>query len=132
MPTKPIEQQSLRRPFVVLSALLALSTAWAVWDELEARRPWKGYQREFAALAEAHLRADLARAERRLLAPEPRKALEAARAELAAARAALSGSPEQREAYEQARAAEREAKAAEAEAKLYLGFEKSEDRKSVV
>lgn len=126
MPTKPLEQQSLKRPFLILAALLVLSTVWAVWDEFESRRPWKDYQREFFALSEAHLRADLARAEKRLLAPETKKALEAARAELEAARAATSGSPEQRKAYEALLAAERDAKQAEAEAKLYLGFEKSE------
>ncbi len=126
MPTKPLEQQSLKRPFVILSAALVLSTAWAVYDELESRRPWKDYQREFFALAEEHLRADLARAEKRLLSPETKKKLDAATAEVQAAQAAMTGSPEQRKAYEAVVAAEAKAKVAEAEAKLYLGFDKSE------
>ena len=70
MPSKPLEQVSLKRPFVVLAALLGLSTVWALWDEIAPRRPWKTYQREFFALSEAHLRADLARAERRLERPD--------------------------------------------------------------
>jgi cytochrome c2 len=124
--TKPLEQTSLKRPFVVLSALLALATAWALYDEVVARRPWKEHQRAFFALRESHLRADLARAEKRLQAPEAKAALEAAEAELRAARQAMEGTPEQRKAYEAARAAEAKAKELEAEAKLYLGFEKSE------
>jgi len=123
---KPLEQTSLKRPFVVLAALLALSTIWAVWDEIASRRPWKGYQREFFALGEKHLREELQRARKRLEAPEAKKALEAARAELQAAQQAMTGAPEQRKAYEGVVAAEEKAKAAEAEAKLYLGFEKSE------
>ena len=122
----PLEQLSLKRPFLVLAAALVLSTAWAIWDEVAARRPWKGYQREFFALVEAHLRADLARAEERLEAPETKRRLEAARAELKAAQEALTGAPERRKAYQAALAAEERARQAEVEAKLYLGFEKSE------
>jgi hypothetical protein len=123
---KPLEQQSLKWPFVILSGLLAVSAAWAVWDEVVSRRPWKEHQREFFALAERHLRADLARAEKRLEAPEARTRLEAARAELAAAEQAISGSPEQRRAHDAAATAEERARRTEADAKLRLGFEKSE------
>jgi cytochrome c2 len=123
---KPLEQLSLKKPFVYLAAALALSTAWAVWDEVHSRRPWKDYQSEFFALSESHLRADLARAEKRLEAAETKKKLEAARADLEAAQDALTGSSEQRKAYEAALSAEAKAKQAESDAKLYLGFEKSE------
>ncbi|HET8540020.1 MAG TPA: c-type cytochrome [Anaeromyxobacter sp.] len=126
MDPKPLEQVSLKRPFAVLAALIALSTAWAIWDEVGPRRPWKDYQREFFALSERHLRAELARAEKRLEAPDARARLEAARAELEAARAATGGTPEQRAAYEAVVRAERRAIQEEADAKLYLGFEKSE------
>jgi cytochrome c2 len=123
---KPVELQSLKWPFVALAALLALVTAWAVYDEIASRRPWKDYQREFFKLSEKHLRDDLARAEKRLASDEAKKQLEAARAELAQAEQSMTGSPEQRKAYEAALAAEEKAKQDVAEAALYLGFEKSE------
>jgi cytochrome c2 len=123
---KPLEQTSLRVPFVVLSALITLSTIWALWDEFEPRRPWKDYQRDFFALQEAHLKAELERARKRLEAPEAKAELDAARAEVAEAEKALTGAPEQRKAYEAALAAEKQAREDEAEAKLYLGFDKSE------
>ncbi len=125
MPATPIERTSLKRPFVVLSALIALCTVWALYDEVASRRPWKTYQARFYELRAAHLRADLARAERRLAAGETGKQLEAARAALAAAEAATSGSPEQQKAYQAIQAAETRARQDEAEARLYLGFEKS-------
>jgi hypothetical protein len=124
--SKPVEQANLKWPFVVLSALLALSTVWAVYDEVVARRPWKGFQREFFALRLDHARADLKRAERRLEGAEEKSRLEAARSELLAAQQAMTGSPEQRKAYDAIVAAEEKARQVEAEAKLLLGFEKSE------
>lgn len=125
MPTKPLEQTNLKRPFAVLSALIALSTAWAIYDEVSSRRPWKDYQEEFFALREAHLRADLKRAEQRLSAGEAGQRLAAARAELQAAEQAMSGSPEQRQVYQAILATEEKARQEEVEAKLYLGFDKS-------
>lgn len=126
MPSKPLEQTSLKRPFVVLSALVALSTVWALWDEIVPRRPWKDVQREFFELRERHVRADLARAEKRLEEAGTKARLEAARARLSEAERAMTGSPEQRKAYEAALAAEKKARVREEEAKLYLGFAKSE------
>src|SRR3954469_16989916 len=126
MATKPLELQSLKWPFVGLAVLLALSTLWAVYDEVVPRRPWKNYQREFFKLDEAHARADLDRARKRLETPETKQKLDAAKAELDAATKAMSGSPEQRRAYDAAVKADEEARIKEAEAKLYLGFEKSE------
>src|SRR5205085_9202207 len=118
--------QSLRWPFVGLAVLLALSTLWAVYDEVVPRRPWKDYQREFFKLDEDDARADLERAKKRLEEPETKKKVDAARADLDAATKAMAGSPEQRRTYDQAVKAEDDARVKEAEAKLYLGFDKSE------
>jgi len=126
MATKPLELQSLKWPFVGLAVLLALCTGWAVWDEIVPRRPWKNYQREFFKLDESHLKADLARAQKRLDEAETKGKLEALKKERDAANAAMSGSAEQRRAYDAAVKADEEARIKEAEAKLYLGFEKSE------
>src|SRR2546430_1486781 len=126
MATKPLELQSLKWPFVGLAVLLALSTLWAVYDEVVPRRPWKDYQREFFKLDEAHGRADLERGKKRLEEPETKKKLDAARADLDAATKAMAGSPEQRRTYDQAVKADDDARIKEAEAKLFLGFDKSE------
>src|SRR5437016_3067228 len=118
MARRPLELQSMKWPFVGLAVLLALSTAWAVYDEVVSRRPWKNYQRDFFKLEESHLKADRERARKRLETPEIKQQLEAARAELKAADEAISGNPEQRKEYEAA--------LKEEEAKLYLGFDKSD------
>src|SRR5207302_1500366 len=125
MATRPLELQSLKWPFVGLAVLLALCTGWAVYDEVFPRRPWKNYQREFFKLDTSHLKADLARAQKRLEEPEQKQKLEAARAELKAATDAISGNAEQRRAFDAAAKADDEARIKEAEAKLYLGFDKS-------
>ena len=125
MATRPLELQSLKWPFVGLAVLLALSTGWAVYDEVFSRRPWKAYQREFFKLDEAHLKADRDRAQKRLDSPETKKELDQAEADLKAASDAISGNPEQRKAYDAAVDADNEAASKEAEGKLYLGFEKS-------
>ena|SRR5437016_1191093 len=125
MATRPLELQSLKWPFVGLAVLLALCTGWAVYDEVFPRRPWKNYQREFFKLETNHLKADLARAQKRLEEPEQKQKLEAARAELKTATDAISGNAEQRRAFDAAVKADDEARIKEAEAKLYLGFEKS-------
>src|SRR3954470_3262776 len=125
MATRPLELQSLKWPFVGLAVLLALTTAWAVYDEVVPRRPWKNYQREFFKLEESHLKADKDRAQKRLESPETKKQLDALRAELKAASEAISGNAEQRREYDAALKAEDDARTREAEAKLYLGFDKS-------
>src|SRR5712671_924171 len=126
MARKPLELQSLKWPFVGLAVLLALSTAWALFDEVVTRRPWKNYQREFFKLEESHLKADKERARQRIESPETKQELEKARAELKGAEEAISGNPEQRREYEAALKAEEAAKVKEDEAKLYLGFDKSD------
>src|SRR5947208_853 len=77
MARRPLELQSLKWPFVGLAVLLALSSVWAVYDEVVPRRPWKNFQREFFQLEEAHLKADRERARKRLEAPETKQQLEA-------------------------------------------------------
>lgn len=47
---KPVEGQSFRRVFFILSGLLFLSFVWAVWNEFVTRRPWTQYQRQFFQL----------------------------------------------------------------------------------
>src|SRR2546423_12892931 len=126
MARRPLELQSLKWPFVGLAVLLALSTAWAVYDEVVPRRPWKNYQREFFKLEESHLKADRDRAQKQLESAQTKQQLDAARAELKAATDAISGNAEQRREYEAAVKAEDDARVKEAEGKLYLGFDKSE------
>ncbi|MCS6954130.1 MAG: c-type cytochrome [Bryobacterales bacterium] len=43
----PIVDSSLSRPLLISSALLVLSLAWALYDEIYAMRPWKSYQKRF-------------------------------------------------------------------------------------
>lgn len=126
MATRPLELQSLKWPFVGLSVLLALSTGWAVYDEVFSRRPWKNYQREFFKLEESHIKSDLERANKHLEDTDTKKELDQAKAEWAAANAAISGSAEQRKAYDAAVEVDEQARIKEAEAKLFLGFDKSE------
>ncbi len=44
----PVTRKSLAMPILVSSALLMLSLAWALYDEMVGLRPWRSYQREFA------------------------------------------------------------------------------------
>src|SRR4051812_49820636 len=100
MAKKPLELQSLKWPFVGLAVLLALTSAWAVYDEVFSRRPWKDYQREFFKLEESHLKADRERAQKRLDDPETKKQLEAVKAGLKAATDAISGNSEHPNEYD--------------------------------
>ena len=126
MAKKPLELESLKWPFVGLSVLLALSSAWAVYDEVFARRPWKNYQREFFKLDSKHMSEDLARIEKRLTDPSVKAQRDAAVAELKGSNDAISGNAQQRKAYDEAVGADDKAKIGEDDAKLKLGFEKSE------
>src|SRR5258705_177324 len=99
MARKPLELQSLKWPFVGLAVLLALSTAWAVFDEVVTRRPWKNYQREFFQLEESHLKADKDRARKRLESPETKRELEKTRAKMEAAEKPIREIDKRLEAY---------------------------------
>lgn len=52
----PIADRSLSAHLLIASVLLLLSLVWALYDEIIAQRPWKGYQREFVRLYTAHLK----------------------------------------------------------------------------
>src|SRR5690349_3093471 len=41
---KPVERQNHSLSFFILAALIAITTAWAFYDEFVSRRPWKDYQ----------------------------------------------------------------------------------------
>ncbi|MBI4595320.1 MAG: c-type cytochrome [Candidatus Tectomicrobia bacterium] len=62
-----VEDKSYRVHFWVIGLLLVLSTIWAVWDEVEIRRPWKSYQRQFNQMAYARVKADFDAAEAELV-----------------------------------------------------------------
>lgn len=46
----PVEERNYGPLYAGLSLLLFLGTLWAVYDEVEVRRPWKDYQKEFREL----------------------------------------------------------------------------------
>src|SRR5579883_1909573 len=43
----PVVHSSLSKQLFIWSALLVLSMAWGLWDEMYGIRPWKGYQARF-------------------------------------------------------------------------------------
>ncbi|MGH9723258.1 MAG: hypothetical protein ACRD8O_23860 [Bryobacteraceae bacterium] len=46
----PVVHSTLSKHLVIWSVLLVLSLVWALYDEIYAMRPWKGYQQRFAKL----------------------------------------------------------------------------------
>src|SRR5262245_39058723 len=46
----PVTSSSLSKPLVISSALLLLSLAWALYDEVWGIRPWKSYQARFISV----------------------------------------------------------------------------------
>jgi mono/diheme cytochrome c family protein len=69
----PIEEKSFAWLFFLVVALLVISTLWAVYDEVIGRRPWKHYQKEFLALADAKSQKDLKAATEALATEEYKK-----------------------------------------------------------
>jgi mono/diheme cytochrome c family protein len=67
IPSEPWENVSLAPHFVIVTLLLLGSMAWALWDEVYTRRPWKGYQKEFRQLARHKYESDLRAAKGALL-----------------------------------------------------------------
>lgn len=51
----PVVHSSLSRALVISSALLVLSMAWGLYDEMYGIRPWKGYQSRFVKLYSRYL-----------------------------------------------------------------------------
>ncbi|MCI0707751.1 MAG: c-type cytochrome [Ignavibacteriae bacterium] len=54
-PNIPVEQKDYSKLYLIFSAILFLGTAWAVWDEVKVRRPWKDYQEGYQQLLVEHL-----------------------------------------------------------------------------
>src|SRR5215469_10723052 len=52
----PVINSSLSTPLVISSALLLLSLAWALYDEVWGIRPWKTYQAEFIKVYSKYLK----------------------------------------------------------------------------
>src|SRR5438552_11422054 len=44
----PVVHSSLSKPLFISSALLVLSMAWGLYDEMYGIRPWKSYEARFA------------------------------------------------------------------------------------
>ncbi|MBI1738608.1 MAG: hypothetical protein HYR58_05105 [Acidobacteria bacterium] len=57
----PIVAKSYSGPLLVASLLLVLSLFWALWQEFVGLRPWRGYQKEFAAVYGKFLKKELAK-----------------------------------------------------------------------
>src|SRR3954470_21372117 len=51
----PVVHSSLSKQLFIWSALLVLSLAWGLWDEMYGIRPWKGYQARFQKLYSKYL-----------------------------------------------------------------------------
>ena len=52
----PVVHSSLSKPLFISSALLVLSLAWGLYDEMYGIRPWKGYQARFVKLYSRYLK----------------------------------------------------------------------------
>ena len=51
----PVIHSSLSRPLYLWSALLVLSLAWGLYDEMYGIRPWKSYEARFEKLYSRYL-----------------------------------------------------------------------------
>lgn len=51
----PVEVRSYGTYYLIFSAILFLGTAYAVWDEVRVRRPWKEYQKQYYEFLAARL-----------------------------------------------------------------------------
>jgi cbb3-type cytochrome oxidase cytochrome c subunit len=64
----PTESQNYSPQFFLLCFLFLIAAAWALWDEIEVRRPWKSYQREFREIEFASVEEELKDAESNIVA----------------------------------------------------------------
>ncbi|MBM3774074.1 MAG: c-type cytochrome, partial [Acidobacteria bacterium] len=67
----PVVHSSLSKPLFVSAALLIVTLAWALWDEIYITRPWKRYQARFVKAYSGFLasaRPDQAQLEKRIRA----------------------------------------------------------------
>src|SRR5437899_828003 len=51
----PVVHSSLSKQLFIWSALLVLSMAWGLYDEVYGTRPWKGYEARFEKLYNQYL-----------------------------------------------------------------------------
>jgi cytochrome c551/c552 len=51
----PIAESSMSGLLLIFSLLLIVTLVWALWDEVEGQRPWKGYQKDFVSKYSAYL-----------------------------------------------------------------------------
>src|SRR5437763_16390416 len=52
----PVVHSSLSKALFISSALLVLSMAWGLYDEMYGIRPWKGYQARFVKIYSRYLK----------------------------------------------------------------------------
>lgn len=116
----PLEERNYSHIYFALSALLALTTFWAVLDMIWARAPWQREQRKFNALEVAELQTKLTAAEEKFNTEDAERYKEL-EAQLAEARAQLTS-----EAYRQAAQDSAEAALETVKARQEYRFIKSE------
>ncbi len=100
----PIEEKSFAWLFFLVTALLVVGTLWAVYDEVIGRRPWKHYQKEFLALADAKSSKELKDATAALSSEDYGKL----RQEYDRVRKALEDDPKQKEKIDELQKIDRE------------------------
>ena len=91
----PLEERNYSTIFLILSALLAITTFWAIWDMIRTRAPWQRYQMELNAQERANVEADLQIAQEEFDSQHLER-YDALKTDLAEAKANLEG-----EAYQQ-------------------------------
>ncbi len=67
-PFIPTEIKDYSPHFFILCVLFVLASAWALWDEIETRRPWKSYQRKFRSIEYSVVSDQFLEAEKNLVA----------------------------------------------------------------
>lgn len=117
----PVEKQSLIKTIFLVNIIWVAVSAWAVYDEVETRRPWKKYQREFFALEARLLDVEIEKAREALDKPEVKKEREALLGELEEANKSIRN-----EGYVRAMARMKEAEIAFDEVQQEHTFAKSE------
>jgi mono/diheme cytochrome c family protein len=56
MGTDPVTGKSLSLPLMIASLCMLAALGWAIWDDASVSRPWKSYQKQFAAEYARYLR----------------------------------------------------------------------------
>jgi cbb3-type cytochrome oxidase cytochrome c subunit len=55
MATDPVTGKSLSLPLMIASLCMVAELGWAIWDDAIGTRPWKSYQKQFAAAYSRYL-----------------------------------------------------------------------------